>query len=109
MKIQPMLLTGSAAAFVMAFVALNNPVQAADTFTEAFTQGKGHIAFRYRLENVDQDSFDEDALASTLRMRLNFKTDDWKGITWKRKALPYKTISPSSGAAGQLCSWRSPR
>lgn len=67
------------AACVTALVA-SHPLQAADTVTEAFTQGKGSLAFRYRLENVDQDSFAEDAVASTLRARLNFKTDDWNGL-----------------------------
>ncbi len=80
MKTHRLLLTGSAAAFVTAIIAINNPVQAAETFTEAFTLGKGHAAFRYRLENVDQDGFDKDATASTLRTRINFKTDDWKGF-----------------------------
>jgi hypothetical protein len=56
-----------------------NQAQAADSFTEAFTKGDPGIAFRYRFEFVDQDGFDKDAKASTLRTRLNFKTDDWKG------------------------------
>ena len=61
------------------FVSAAGQVQAAETFTEVFTQGKAGIAFRYRLEHVDQDNFDKDALASTIRARLNFKTSDWKG------------------------------
>jgi hypothetical protein len=56
------------------------PAQAADSFTEAFTKGKGGIAFRYRLENVYQDGFAYDATASTLRTRLNFRTDSWHGF-----------------------------
>ncbi len=32
------------------------------------------LAFRYRLENVDQDGFSKDATASTLRTTLNYKT-----------------------------------
>jgi len=67
-------------ACLVAALASGGPLRAADTFTEAFTQGKGKLSFRYRFESVDQDSFSKDALASTLRMRLNFKTDDWKGI-----------------------------
>jgi hypothetical protein len=57
------------------------PAQAADSFTDAFTLGKGGLAFRYRLENVDQDNFDKDATASTLRTRLNFRTDDLHGFS----------------------------
>lgn len=54
--------------------------QAAETFTEAFTKGKAGVSFRYRLEHVDQEDFIEDALASTLKARLNFKTDHWLGL-----------------------------
>ncbi len=53
--------------------------QAADSFKELFTQGKAGLAFRYRLEHVDQDNIVENALASTIRARLNFKTADWNG------------------------------
>ncbi len=70
----------SAVACVAALAAASQSVQAADTLTEAFTQGKGSLGLRYRLENVDQDSFTKDAVASTLRLRLNFKTDDWNGF-----------------------------
>ena len=41
------------------------------TFVDAVTGGKAHLEFRYRLESVDQDPFADDALASTLRSRLN--------------------------------------
>jgi len=68
------------AACVLAASIPGGPAQAAGNLTEAFTQGKGSLAFRYRFEFVDQDSFDEDAKASTLRLRLNFKTDDWNGF-----------------------------
>ena len=57
-----------------------SPAQAADNFVDAFKQGKAGIAFRYRLENVYQDNYSFDATASTLRTRLNFKTDDLKGF-----------------------------
>ena len=51
--------------------------QAADSFTEMFTEGEGHITFRHRFEFVDQEGFSEDALASTLRSRVNFKTAEF--------------------------------
>ena len=35
---------------------------------------KVSLAFRYRLENIDQDGFSKDATASTLRTTLNYKT-----------------------------------
>lgn len=56
------------------------PAHAAESGTEAFTKGKPGVAFRYRLENVYQDSFDCDATASTLSVRLNFRTDDYQGF-----------------------------
>ena len=72
---------GTAVALISVIVATTSvPAQAADSFTDAFKQGKGGIAFRYRLENVYQDSFAYDATASTLRTRLNFRTDDWHGF-----------------------------
>jgi hypothetical protein len=57
------------------------PIQAADSFVDAFKQGKGGLKFRYRLENVDQDNYEKDATASTLRTRLNFRTDDLHGFS----------------------------
>jgi len=57
------------------------PAQAADSFVEAFKLGKAGVAFRYRLENVYRDSFSYDAVASTLRTRLNFRTDDLSGFS----------------------------
>jgi hypothetical protein len=80
MKTERVQLPVAAAACVTALIAVSTPVPAADTFTEAFTQGKVGVALRYRLEDVDQDSFDKDAVASTLRARLNFTSDDWKGF-----------------------------
>jgi len=49
------------------------------TFVDAVTGGKGHLEFTYRLESVDQDPYSNDALASTLRSRLNYLTGDWPG------------------------------
>ncbi|MDZ4728630.1 MAG: alginate export family protein [Xanthomonadales bacterium] len=77
---QRKLLATSAAVFVAAFVATMQPAQAAESFTEMFTEGKAGVSFRYRYEFVDQENLAKDAQASTLRGRLNFKTDDWKGF-----------------------------
>ena len=59
-------------------VAASEPV--ANTPGEVFTQGQFGLDFRYRFENVSQDSFDEDALASTLRARANFRSGAWRGL-----------------------------
>lgn len=56
------------------------PLQAADSMTGLFTEGDAGVAFRYRLENVEQDAFAEDATASTLRTRLNFTSGKWNGF-----------------------------
>lgn len=45
----------------------------------AITSGKASINLRYRYEFVDQDGLPEDANASTLRFRLNYKTGQWNG------------------------------
>jgi hypothetical protein len=44
---------------------------AATDLYSALTGGKARLDFRYRLETVDQDPFDKDATASTLRSRLS--------------------------------------
>jgi hypothetical protein len=58
---------------VMAVSAVSMPLQADQSLVELFEDGKFAYSLRYRLEGVDQDGFDEDALASTMRMRMNFK------------------------------------
>ncbi len=45
----------------------------------AIAAGDANVDLRYRYEFVDQDSFAEDANASTLRLRLNYKTGAWRG------------------------------
>ena len=54
---------------------------AADSFSEAMTSGSAHVIFRYRLENVDQDKMSKDATASTLKTRINFKSDSFNGFS----------------------------
>jgi hypothetical protein len=44
----------------------------------AVTAGEAHVGIRYRFENVDQDGFSDDANASTVRLRLNYKTGSWQ-------------------------------
>jgi len=51
------------------------------TFVDAMTGGKAHLEFRYRLETVDQDPFADDAIASTLRSRLNYQTGTWHSLS----------------------------
>ncbi len=45
----------------------------------AIASGKSTIVGRYRFEHVDQDNALKNANASTLRLRLNYRTSQWKG------------------------------
>jgi hypothetical protein len=47
------------------------------SFAGAITSGEASLGLRYRYEHVDQDGFAENANASTLRIRLNYKTGKW--------------------------------
>ena len=57
-------------------------VNAADSLMEAFSNGDSNLSLRYRFEFVDQDGFDKNAKASTVRTRLNYKTETYKGFTF---------------------------
>ncbi len=74
------LLPASAAAMAGLCVLVAGPAFAAESFAGMFTEGKTTVALRYRYEFVDQDNFSQNANASTLRGRLNFKTADWNGF-----------------------------
>ncbi len=50
------------------------------SLADAVKAGEAHVAFRYRYEHVDQDGFAEDANASTVRLRLNYKTGTWENL-----------------------------
>ncbi len=69
------------AVLVSALVAGSLPALGAETIADAFMEGEWGLDFRYRLETVDQEPFSEDAAASTLRTRLNFKTADLEGFS----------------------------
>ena len=59
------------------------PARATDdepTVTKALTRGKVNADLRYRYESVDQKAFSEDALASTLRLRLGYRTGGYRGF-----------------------------
>ena len=50
-----------------------------NSFASAITSGKASISGRYRYEHVNQDNDLKNANASTLRLRLNYRTGQWKG------------------------------
>jgi hypothetical protein len=69
------------AVFVTVAMLLANPSSAQDdaqqSLAGAITAGQAGLNFRFRYEHVDQDGFAENAIAATLRVRLNYLTGDW--------------------------------
>ena len=69
---------------VLGFIAL--PLAAQESFTEDLTRmvtdGKLGLNLRYRYEFVDQDGFDENAKASTLRSRISFESAIYRGFSF---------------------------
>lgn len=61
------------------------PLESADSepslnLGEAFKGGKFDLDLRYRYEWVEDDDYDDDGLASTLRTVLNYRSLSWKGL-----------------------------
>jgi hypothetical protein len=50
-----------------------------NSFASALTSGEASISGRYRYEFVDQDNTLKNANASTLLLRLNYRTGQWRG------------------------------
>src|SRR5210317_2048440 len=48
---------------------------------DVITSGKAGVNLRARYEHVDQDGFDKNADALTARLRLNYKTGQWQGLS----------------------------
>ena len=49
-----------------------------DELTAALRSGTAGIEIRARYEQVDQDSFDDNAQATATRLRLNYRTGQWQ-------------------------------
>lgn len=71
----------SALALAIASTSSAFAAEKAQSFEEAVTQGSTSLSFRYRYEFVDQDGLSNDANASTLRTRLNYKTQQYQNAT----------------------------
>ncbi len=52
-----------------------------DSAAKMVTDGKASVDFRYRFENVDQENFNKDATANTLRSRITLATAPWGGFS----------------------------
>lgn len=59
---------------------LSAGVASAESVADALAAGEFGLDFRHRFEFVDEDGFDENAEASTLRTRLNFRSGRWNGL-----------------------------
>ena len=75
--------TRALSATACSLLLVNAPVSAdevgASDIESAILGGKAALNLRYRYEFVDQDFLPDDANASTLRFRLNYKTGEWNG------------------------------
>ena len=66
--------------FQIFLLALTPAAAAQNTLSDALKQSHWGLDFRQRIEWVDDDAFDKDAQASTLRTRLNLKTGSWRDL-----------------------------
>ncbi|MFZ5722551.1 MAG: alginate export family protein [Pseudomonadota bacterium] len=59
------------------------PAARADALGDAIAAGKANLELRYRYETVDQDAAatPDEAIASTLRVRLRYATGEWMSTT----------------------------
>ncbi len=69
------------ASFALIAAASPSFAEEASTLAEAITGGKASVSFRYRVENVDQTGFAQDASASTLRTKLKYATGVFQGFS----------------------------
>jgi len=53
----------------------------ASNLGEALKNGTSLVNLRYRFENVDDDNYDDEGRASTLRVGLGYSTKRWKGFS----------------------------
>jgi len=79
MKRNHNILLASLLSLLLPFAASAAEEEGATDLGSAITSGKATISGRYRYEFVDQDNALKNANASTLRLRLNYRTSQWKG------------------------------
>jgi len=69
------------AASLLASTATLAVAEEASDLGAALTSGKVGVNVRARYESVDQDDISDRADALTARLRLNYRTADWRGLT----------------------------
>ena len=74
-------ITGLSALLAVASATASAQDNLLDGLQSMVTDGKASLNLRYRYEGVDQDNFDEDAKASTLRTRLTLSSGSYKGFS----------------------------
>jgi hypothetical protein len=81
---------------------VSGPVRSSegDNFDILMDEGKVTLDFRYRYEFVDQDGFDEDANAHTLRTRLGFQSGVWRGWDFNIEVNDVRHLFDEFNAAG---------
>lgn len=63
-------------------------------------EGTVALSFRYRYEYVDDDKFDEEANASTLRSRLSLQSGSYRDFSFQVEADDVREIGPNDFNAG---------
>lgn len=71
-----------------------------DSLDVLLDEGKVTLDLRYRFEGVDQDGFDEDAEAHTLRTRLGFQSGVWRGFDFNVEVNDVQHLSNDFNAGG---------
>lgn len=110
-----MKITGWSAITLMAFfmsvtslsAAAADEASASNEFDSLMTDGKVTLDFRYRFEFVDQESFDNDAKAHTLRTRLGFQSGSFRGFDFNIEANDVRHLSNDFNAGGGTTPGRS--
>ena len=73
----------------------------AGTIGEAFTAGKAGVNIRARYEHVDIADYEKNADALTARLRLNYKTAQWKRMTaFAEYDYVFELVSDFNSGAG---------
>lgn len=92
-------------AYGVLLLTLSSPLaQAADTPTDAIMNGKVSLDVRYRYEHVSQDNALKDAGASTVRSRLGYTTDTYRGVGGMLEFQNISLVGPeryNSGSNGK--------
>ena len=93
------------AGLLMPFAGASAQEEGATDLASAITSGEASISGRYRYEHVDQDNVLDNANASTLRLRLNYRTGqlfDMPAITERAKQYEVPLIWDLCHSAGAL-------